>query len=152
MTAAGGLGAAAVAGIAAAPSYGWFLTAWLAAGVATADWFYPPAFAALTAWYGPARVRALTILTLAAGFASTIFAALTEALADHLGWRGTYESEAGPDFGKDTIAYCRIGEPSAHTWFVLHELLGQPNVKNYDGSWTEYGSLVGVPIELGDAR
>ncbi|MEV7805139.1 sulfurtransferase [Microbispora sp. NPDC088329] len=59
---------------------------------------------------------------------------------------------AGVDFGKDTIAYCRIGERSAHTWFVLHELLDQPNVKNYDGSWTEYGSLVGVPIELGEAR
>jgi thiosulfate/3-mercaptopyruvate sulfurtransferase len=54
---------------------------------------------------------------------------------------------AGVDFGRDTIAYCRIGERSAHTWFVLHELLEQPNVKNYDGSWTEYGSLVGVPIE-----
>ncbi|GGO29225.1 putative thiosulfate sulfurtransferase [Microbispora rosea subsp. aerata] len=61
-------------------------------------------------------------------------------------------SSAGVDFGKDTIAYCRIGERSAHTWFVLHELLDQPNVKNYDGSWTEYGSLVGVPIELGEAR
>ncbi len=60
-----------------------------------------------------------------------------------------YRDEAGLDFSKDTIAYCRIGERSAHTWFVLHELLGQPNVKNYDGSWTEYGSLVGVPIELG---
>jgi thiosulfate/3-mercaptopyruvate sulfurtransferase len=59
---------------------------------------------------------------------------------------------AGVDFGKDTIAYCRIGERSAHTWFVLHELLDQSNVKNYDGSWTEYGSLVGVPIELGEAR
>ncbi len=59
---------------------------------------------------------------------------------------------AGLDFSKDTIAYCRIGERSAHTWFVLHELLGQPNVKNYDGSWTEYGSLVGVPIELGEPR
>jgi thiosulfate/3-mercaptopyruvate sulfurtransferase len=57
---------------------------------------------------------------------------------------------AGVDLGKDTIAYCRIGERSAHTWFVLHELLGVQNVKNYDGSWTEYGSLVGVPIELGD--
>jgi len=66
--------------------------------------------------------------------------------------RALYEGEAGLDFGKDTIAYCRIGERSAHTWFVLHELLGQPNVKNYDGSWTEYGSLVGVPIELGEAR
>ncbi|GLW22251.1 MULTISPECIES: sulfurtransferase [Microbispora] len=61
-------------------------------------------------------------------------------------------SGAGVDLGKDTIAYCRIGERSAHTWFVLHELLDQPNVKNYDGSWTEYGSLVGVPIELGEAR
>jgi thiosulfate/3-mercaptopyruvate sulfurtransferase len=63
-----------------------------------------------------------------------------------------YRDEAGVDFGKDTIAYCRIGERSAHTWFVLHELLEQPNVKNYDGSWTEYGSLVGVPIEIGDGR
>ncbi len=62
----------------------------------------------------------------------------------------TLYSEAGVDFSNDTIAYCRIGERSAHTWFVFHELLGQPNVKNYDGSWTEYGSLVGVPIELGD--
>jgi thiosulfate/3-mercaptopyruvate sulfurtransferase len=57
--------------------------------------------------------------------------------------------EEGVDLSKDTIAYCRIGERSAHTWFVLHELLDQANVKNYDGSWTEYGSLVGVPIELG---
>ncbi len=66
--------------------------------------------------------------------------------------RALYGDEAGLDFSKDTIAYCRIGERSAHTWFVLHELLGQPNVKNYDGSWTEYGSLVGVPIELGDGK
>ena len=66
--------------------------------------------------------------------------------------RALYGNEAGLDFGKATIAYCRIGERSAHTWFVLHELLGQPNVRNYDGSWTEYGSLVGVPIELGDGK
>ncbi|HEY8534001.1 MAG TPA: sulfurtransferase [Micromonospora sp.] len=58
--------------------------------------------------------------------------------------------EAGLDENKDTIAYCRIGERSSHTWFVLHELLGYKNVKNYDGSWSEYGSLVGVPIALGD--
>src|SRR5205823_7878945 len=45
------------------------------------------------------------------------------------------------------IAYCRIGERSAHTWFVLHELLGEQDVKNYDGSWTEWGNMVGVPIE-----
>jgi thiosulfate/3-mercaptopyruvate sulfurtransferase len=48
---------------------------------------------------------------------------------------------------KDIIAYCRIGERSAHTWFALTELIGIPNVKNYDGSWTEWGSLVGAPIE-----
>ena len=59
-------------------------------------------------------------------------------------------TEAGVDWSKDTIAYCRIGERSSHTWFVLKELLGQANVKNYDGSWTEYGSLVGVPVALGD--
>jgi thiosulfate/3-mercaptopyruvate sulfurtransferase len=51
--------------------------------------------------------------------------------------------------GKDVIAYCRIGERSAHTWFVLHELLGMQDVKNYDGSWTEWGSLVGVPVATG---
>ncbi|MFC7326405.1 sulfurtransferase [Marinactinospora rubrisoli] len=61
-------------------------------------------------------------------------------------------TEAGVDLEKDIIAYCRIGERSSHTWFALHELLGLPNVKNYDGSWTEYGSLVGVPVELGEAK
>ena len=49
--------------------------------------------------------------------------------------------------GEPIIAYCRIGERSAHTWFVLHELLGKPDVKNYDGSWTEWGNMVNVPIE-----
>jgi thiosulfate/3-mercaptopyruvate sulfurtransferase len=48
---------------------------------------------------------------------------------------------------KEVLAYCRIGERSAHTWFVLRELLGYPDVKNYDGSWTEWGNLVDVPIE-----
>jgi thiosulfate/3-mercaptopyruvate sulfurtransferase len=57
--------------------------------------------------------------------------------------------EQGLDEGKATIAYCRIGERSSHTWFALHELLGLSDVKNYDGSWTEYGSLVGVPIAVG---
>ena len=69
---------------------------------------------------------------------------------------GTFKTDAelaalytgeGLDTTRDTIAYCRIGERSSHTWFVLRELLGHPNVKNYDGSWTEYGSLIGVPIE-----
>jgi thiosulfate/3-mercaptopyruvate sulfurtransferase len=58
-------------------------------------------------------------------------------------------AEAGLDDSKATIAYCRIGERSSHTWFALHELLGLSDVKNYDGSWTEYGSLVGVPVALG---
>ena len=49
------------------------------------------------------------------------------------------------------VAYCRIGERAAHTWFVLHELLGYQDVRNYDGSWTEYGSLVGAPVELGSS-
>lgn len=66
----------------------------------------------------------------------------TEELADLYGGKGI--TGDGP-----VIAYCRIGERSSHTWFVLSELLGHTNVKNYDGSWTEYGSLVGVPVELG---
>ena len=59
-------------------------------------------------------------------------------------------AEAGVDPSRPTIAYCRIGERSSHTWFALHELLGYTDVKNYDGSWTEYGSLVGVPVATGD--
>ena len=54
---------------------------------------------------------------------------------------------AGISGDKPIIAYCRIGERSSHSWFVLTQLLGYDNVKNYDGSWTEYGSLVGVPVE-----
>jgi thiosulfate/3-mercaptopyruvate sulfurtransferase len=65
-----------------------------------------------------------------------------EELKDLYGAKGVLD-------GEEIIAYCRIGERSAHTWFVLHELLGRENVKNYDGSWTEWGSLVGVPIETG---
>jgi thiosulfate/3-mercaptopyruvate sulfurtransferase len=67
--------------------------------------------------------------------------------ADEL--RELYEDE-GITADREVIAYCRIGERSSHTWFALQELLGYPNVKNYDGSWTEYGSLVGAPVELGD--
>ncbi|MCH8831707.1 MAG: sulfurtransferase, partial [Chloroflexi bacterium] len=53
----------------------------------------------------------------------------------------------GIDGSKETIAYCRIGERSSHTWFVLTQLLGHQNVRNYDGSWTEWGSIVNAPIE-----
>jgi thiosulfate/3-mercaptopyruvate sulfurtransferase len=56
-------------------------------------------------------------------------------------------ADAGLDGEKETIAYCRIGERSSHTWFVLRYLLGFQNVRNYDGSWTEWGNSVGVPIE-----
>lgn len=60
--------------------------------------------------------------------------------------RALYESK-GVSADKDVVAYCRIGERSSHTWFVLNYLLGYPNVRNYDGSWTEWGSLIGAPIE-----
>ncbi|MGO8929947.1 MAG: sulfurtransferase [Limisphaerales bacterium] len=69
--------------------------------------------------------------------------------ADEL--RQIYFEQRGVNPKKHTIAYCRIGERSSHTWFVLKYLLGVGNVKNYDGSWTEYGSVVGMPIEKGPA-
>jgi thiosulfate/3-mercaptopyruvate sulfurtransferase len=61
--------------------------------------------------------------------------------------KSLYEGRAGLKASDNVIAYCRIGERSSHTWFVLTYLLGYPKVKNYDGSWTEWGNLVGVPIE-----
>jgi thiosulfate/3-mercaptopyruvate sulfurtransferase len=61
--------------------------------------------------------------------------------------RAIYEGEQGLSATDDVVAYCRIGERSSHTWFVLHHLLGFPNVRNYDGSWTEWGNLVRAPIE-----
>ncbi len=61
--------------------------------------------------------------------------------------RAIYEQEQGLSSEQNVIAYCRIGERSSHTWFVLTYLLGYDNVRNYDGSWTEWGNLVGVPIE-----
>jgi len=61
--------------------------------------------------------------------------------------RAIYEEEGGLSAENNVIAYCRIGERSSHTWFVLRYLLGYPTVRNYDGSWTEWGNLVGVPIE-----
>ena len=63
--------------------------------------------------------------------------------------REIYEQEQGLSADDEVVAYCRIGERSSHTWFVLHHLLGFPNVRNYDGSWTEWGNLVRAPIERG---
>ncbi|MEX2288738.1 MAG: sulfurtransferase [Mycobacteriales bacterium] len=76
----------------------------------------------------------------------------SKAAADDGTFRGDEElaklyGDEGFKDGTPTIAYCRIGERSSHTWFVLHEILGKGDVKNYDGSWAEYGSLIGVPIQ-----
>lgn len=80
----------ALLAVARAPNLAVFSAAWLVVGVAMAGTLYPPAFAALTRWWGPGRVRALTIVTLAGGLASTVFAPLTAALAGQLSWRATY--------------------------------------------------------------
>jgi MFS family permease len=90
MTAGSLLAVPAVVAIATAQSLAWFIGAWAVAGVAMAGVLYPPAFAALTRWHGPDRVRALTTLTLVAGLASTVFAPLTAWLGTHLDWRATY--------------------------------------------------------------
>jgi thiosulfate/3-mercaptopyruvate sulfurtransferase len=72
---------------------------------------------------------------------------------DNNNWFKSYEDLArlydgeGVTRDKKVVAYCRIGERSSHSWFVLKYLLGYPNVKNYDGSWTEWGNLVGAPVE-----
>ena len=84
------LAAVAMVMVAWSPTLAWFVVAWLLAGVAMSAVLYPPAFAALTRWYGPRRVAALTVLTLAGGLASTIFAPITALLAGQFGWRGTY--------------------------------------------------------------
>jgi MFS family permease len=90
MTAGSLLAVPVTVGIGLAPTYGWFLAAWLVAGVAMAAVFYQAAFTALTRWYGDRRVQAITAVTLVAGLSSTIFAPLTHALLEDLGWRTTY--------------------------------------------------------------
>ncbi|HSK61135.1 MAG TPA: MFS transporter [Actinomycetospora sp.] len=90
MTVGSLVGVPATVAVAAAGSLPWFFAAWLLVGVAQAALFYPPAFAALTRWWGRDRVRALTALTLVAGLASTVFAPLSAALLEPFGWRGTY--------------------------------------------------------------
>ncbi|MET9836105.1 MFS transporter [Streptomyces sp. NPDC006385] len=95
MTAGSALGVISVVVVAAAPNLPVFITGWALAGLAMAATFYQPAFAALTRWWGPDHVRALTVVTLAGGLASTVFAPLTAALADDLSWRHTYLVLAG---------------------------------------------------------
>jgi MFS family permease len=90
MSAGSLLGTLAVVAVALAPNFAVFVLAWLIAGVAMSATLYAPAFAAITVWFGAHRVRALTAVTLIAGLASTIFAPLTAALNDHVGWRETY--------------------------------------------------------------
>jgi MFS family permease len=89
------LGAAALLAVAVAPTLPWFFAAWVLVGLAQSALLYPPAFSALTRWYGPRRVRALTTLSLVAGLSSTVFAPLTAALVDWLDWRTTYVVLAG---------------------------------------------------------
>lgn len=90
MTAGSAIGVVAVLAVATAPSLPWFFAAWVLVGLAQSALLYPPAVAALTRWYGPDRVRALTILSLVAGLASTVFAPLTAVLVTHLGWRAAF--------------------------------------------------------------
>jgi MFS family permease len=90
MTAGSVLGVVSVVAVATAPNYGWFVAAWVVTGVAMSAVFYAPAFAALTRFFGSDAVRALTVLTLVAGFASTVFAPLTAALSAQFDWRQTY--------------------------------------------------------------
>ncbi|GAA2079746.1 MFS transporter [Actinomadura alba] len=90
MTTGSVLGTGALVAVAAAPSLPWFALAWVLTGLAQSMLLYPPAFAALTRWYGPDRMRALTTLSLVAGLASTVYAPLTALLVTHLGWRATY--------------------------------------------------------------
>lgn len=90
MTGGSVLGVLSLLLVAAAPNLPVFVAGWLLAGVAMATTFYQPAFAALTRWWAPDHIRALTIVTLAGGLASTVFAPLTATLADHLSWRATY--------------------------------------------------------------
>ncbi|MBK5992658.1 MFS transporter, partial [Streptomyces sp. MBT58] len=95
MTAGSALGVTSLLIVATAPNLPLFIAGWALAGLAMAATFYQPAFAALTRWWAPDHIRALTIVTLAGGLASTVFAPLTAALAEHLTWRHTYLVLAG---------------------------------------------------------
>lgn len=90
MTAGSALATVGLVVVATAPSFAIYVLGWVLVGIAMAGVLYPPAFAAITVWFGPDRVRALTAVTLVAGLASTVFAPLTAVLADHVSWRATY--------------------------------------------------------------
>ncbi len=90
MTAGSVVGALSLVAVGSSPTLPWFYLAWGVAGLGQAATFYPPAFAAITGWYGPDRLRPLTTVTLVAGFASTVFAPLTALLAENLSWRVSY--------------------------------------------------------------
>jgi MFS family permease len=90
MTAGSVTGVVALVAVVAAPGPPWFFAAWLLAGLAQSALLYPPAFAVLTRWYGPDRVRALTTLSLVVGLSGTVFAPPTAVLVLHLGWRAAY--------------------------------------------------------------
>jgi MFS family permease len=136
MTAGSLLAAPASAAIGLAPGFAWFVVAWLVAGVAMAAVFYQAGFAALTRWYGPARVRALTTLTLVAGLASTIFAPLTSLLLHHLSWRSTYLVLAG------VLAVVTI---PLHAWALTPPWTPAPEHEHRDGVPAPVRSIVRSP-------
>src|SRR3954452_18341892 len=136
MTAGSLLAAPAAAAIGLAPGFAWFVAAWLVAGVAMAAVFYQAGFAALTRWYGPARVRALTTLTLVAGLASTIFAPLTSLLLHHLSWRSTYLALAG------VLVVVTV---PLHAWALTPPWTPAPEHEHRDGAPTSVRSIVRSP-------
>jgi MFS family permease len=136
MTAGSLLAGPAAAAIGLAPSLAWFVVAWLVAGVAMAAVFYQAGFAALTRWYGPARVRALTTLTLVAGLASTIFAPLTSLLLHHLSWRGTYLVLA--------VVLAVVTVP-LHAWALTPPWTPAPEHAHRDGAPASVRSIVSSP-------
>jgi len=159
MTAGGVLGAAGIALVAVSPSLPVFVAAWVLVGIATSGLYYAPAFAALTGWFGARRVQAITTLTLAAGFASTIFAPTTNLLEQHLGWRGTYLVLAAAVLAITVPAHAialrlpwqphertgvrvRDGEILASRTFVLLTTAGTLT------SLVSYASLVTLPLLL----
>jgi MFS family permease len=128
MTTGSVVGVVATVAIATAPTLPLFYVAWAVAGIAQSATFYPPAFAALTGWYGEQRVRALTTLTLVAGFSSTVFAPLTAALLGPLGWRGT--------FGVLAVVLAVVTVP-LHALLLTPAWRGRERAEDADGGGTD---------------